>query len=179
MFKTAKRKIISLVLVGVVALGGAVYAATALTVGRASASTAATQATTAATGSQLRSTILDMLRDRMGLTGPEAEKFADQMLARMQNVDTGVDLQDMVDWCTRFSNADNANTSGRGMMNGTGPANGGRGMMNGTTAPGPAPSDPNDATPSAPGSQDSGSGLTPGGMMGTSGRGMMGTSGLR
>ncbi len=113
MLRMTKITVIGLALVGVVALGGAIYATTALAVGGASASPATAQATQTTTDSQLRATILDMLRDRMGLTGPEAEQFADQMITRMQNAASSSDLQDMVDRCTRFTNA---NTEGWGMM---------------------------------------------------------------
>jgi hypothetical protein len=175
MFKTTKTKIIGLVLDGVVALGGAVYATTALAVHGASASAAtapAPQAATAqvtqtATDSQLRSTILDMLKDHMGLTGSQAETFADQMITRMQNAGVGSNLQAMVNWCTQFIGAD---------TNGTGSVNGGLGMMYGTTTPSAGASNPSGAAPSSPGPQDSSSGLVPGGMMG--GR-MMGALGLR
>jgi hypothetical protein len=181
MFKTTRAKVIGLSLVGVMALGGAIYATTSLTVGGASASPAIAQATQTATDSQLRSTILDMLRDRMGLTGPDAEKFADQMISRMQNAGAGFDLQAMVDRCARFGDANNANANGRGMMNGSGSVNG-RGMMNGSgwangvTTPSTGASNPGGATPGRPDPQDSSSGFPRGGMMGS---GMMGGAGLR
>ena len=136
MLRATKARVIVLALVGVVALGGAVYAATALATGGASAAPAPAQAAQAVTDSQLRASILDMLKDRMGLTGPDAEQFADQMIARMQNANPDFDVQNMVNRCTQFNNADtNAagpTNGGLGMMNGTGPANGGRGMMRGS-----------------------------------------------
>ena len=191
--RTTKAKVAGLVLVGVVALSGAVYATSALAVGGASASTATAQVAQAATDAPLRSTILDMLEDRMGLTGPDAEEFADQMIARTQDADAGFDIQAMVDWCTQFTND---NTSGYwGMMGGTDMHDGDWGMMNsdsvdggwgmmdgadihdgdwgmmgGATTPDAGLSDPSSATPSGPGPQDGGSGFTPGEMMG----GMMG-----
>ncbi len=89
---------------------------------------------------QLRASILDMLKDRMGLTGANAEKFADQMIARMQNADPNFDFQAMIDWCNQF-NGDRADGpsgpangrvpgNGRGMMGGSGSSYGG-GMMGG------------------------------------------------
>lgn len=169
MFKTTKAKIIGLVLVGVVALGGAVYATTALAVNGASASTPTAQAAqTAAAGSQLRSAVLGMLKNRMGLTGPDAENLADQMIARMQNIDPNFDLQAMVNWCNQFTGA---NTNGWGMMGGNGSAYSGRGMMGAGTIPSAGSSNPSGASP-----QDSGSGSNPTGIMGG---GMMGASGLR
>ena len=127
MLKTTKIKVIGLALVGVVALSGAVYATTSLAVGGASASPATAQATQTTTDSQLRATILDMLQDRMGLTGPEAEQFADQMIARMQSAGPSFDLEAMVDRCTQLTNA---NTGGWGMMGGSGPGDySGWGMM--------------------------------------------------
>jgi len=172
MFKTTKTKIIALVLVGVVALGGAVYATTALAANGAFASTASTAtaqaAQTAAAGSQLRSAVLGMLKNRMGLTGPDAENLADQMIARMQNIDPNFDLQAMVNWCNQFTGA---NTNGWGMMGGNGSAYSGRGMMGAGTIPSAGSSNPSGASP-----QDSGSGSNPTGIMGG---GMMGASGLR
>ncbi len=142
MLRHTKVKVIGLVLVGVVALGGAVYAATALAPGGASAAPAPAQAAQTVTDSQLRASILDMLKDRMGLNGPDAERFADQMIARMQNANPDFDLQTMVNSCTRFNNAD---------TNGTDSANGGWGMMYGEarrTEPRlPAPASPIPAGP--------------------------------
>jgi hypothetical protein len=173
MFRTAKTKIVSLALVGAVALGGAVYATTALAVGGASASTTtaqvsqtlAAQVTQTATDPQLRSSILDMLRDRMGLTGPQAEQFADQMIARMQDAGVGNNLQAMIDWCTQY-------------VSGT---TYGRGMMNWGTTPSTAPSKPSSTTPGNPlcraSPRSTQPGATPRGMMNGSGsvngRGMM------
>jgi hypothetical protein len=137
MFKTLKAKIITLALVGVVALGGAVYLTTALATGGASATPAPVQTTQTATTEQLRSTILEMLNDHMGLTGTEAERLADQMAARMQSAGANIDIQAMIDRCPRFndnSTADSGtgdNSSGPGMMNQNGSTYG-RGMMNGS-----------------------------------------------
>jgi hypothetical protein len=174
MLRHTKAKVIGLVLVGVVALGGAVYAATALAPGGASAAPAPAQAAQTVTDSQLRSSILDMLKDRMGLTGPDAAQFADQMIARMQGANPGFDLQTMVNSCTRYK--------GWGMMHGNDPANG-------APTPGTGSPDPSSATPSSPGPQNGGWGMMNGpgkgsvnggrGMMGTYGGGMMGTSTLK
>ena len=190
MLRPTKARVIGLILVGVVALGGAVYAATALAAGGASAAPAPVQAAQTATDSQLRASILDMLKDRMGLTGPDAERFADQMIARMQNANPDLDLQTMVNWCARFNSADaNGNGSvngGRGMMNGSGWGDyNGWGMMyengpaNGATTPSTGSPDPSSAAPSPPGPQNGNLGYTGRGMMGSSGGGMMGTSALR
>jgi hypothetical protein len=166
MFRTAKTKIVSLALVGVVALGGAVYATTALAVGGASASTTtaqvsqtlAAQVTQTATDPQLRSSILDMLRDRMGLTGPQAEQFADQMIARMQDAGVGNNIQAMIDWCTQY----------------VGGATYGRGMMNWGTTPSTGPSKPSSTTQSNPLSQASPRSTQPG----ATSRGRMNGSGM-
>ena len=203
MFKTTKAKVIGLVLVGAVVLAGAVYATTALAVGGASASPATTQAAQATSGSQLRTTIIDMLKDRMGEPGPDAEQFADQMIARMRNVDADFDFQAMVDWCTQFANAgtdgwgmmggtdshdggwgmmdgSGSHDDGWGMMDGSGPVDGsgshddGWGMMDDATTPDAGPSDPSGSD-----HQDSSSGFTSREMMGEMMGGMMGTPGPR
>ena len=164
MFKTTKTKIIALALVGVVALGGAIYATSALAAGGATAAPA-TVVTTSPTAAdpQLRATILDMLKDRMGLSGADAETFADQMIARMQSVNPNFDLNAMVNWCNQYIGD---NTAGRGMMgDGTNP----NGAPNGAYC---NPSSPGRQT----GGQTSGSSYGPRGMMGG---GMMGLSGLR
>jgi hypothetical protein len=142
MFKSTKTKVIGLALVGAVALGGAIYATSAMAAGGATAAPATVvttnQTAQTATDPQLRATILDMLKDRMGLTGADAEKFADQMIARMQSVNPSFDFKAMVNWCSQFIDA-NANANGRGMMGQNGSAYG-RGMMGAGTAP-------NSATP--------------------------------
>ncbi len=91
----------------------------------------------------------------MGLTGANAEKFADQMIDGMQNADPDFDFQAMIDWCNQSAGT---NTKGWG-------------MMGGGTIPNAGSSNPSGTSP-----RDSGSGFTPRGMMGG---GMMGTSGLR
>jgi hypothetical protein len=126
MFRSTKTKIAGLALVGLVALGGAIYATTALAGSGATAFPAPAVATQTAVDPQLRASVLDMLKDRMGLTGAEAEKFADQMIARMQSINPNFDLNDMVNRCNQFNDA---NGNGRGMMGGNGPAY--RGMMGG------------------------------------------------
>src|ERR1035437_4389700 len=109
MFKSTKTKIIGLALVGAVALGGAAYATSALGAGGATAAPAtAVTPTPTTTDPQLRASILDMLKDRMGLTGADAEKFADQMFARMQSVNPNFDLKAMVNWCSQFISANTA-----------------------------------------------------------------------
>ena len=148
MFKTFKAKIITLALVCVLALGGAVYLTTVLAAGGASAAPAQAQANQTANTGQLRANILEMLQDRMGITGTEAETLADQMVARMQNAGSNVDIQSMIDRCPRLNDNSaagsgtgnniygpgmmnqNGSTYGRGMMNGSG-ATYGRGMMGG------------------------------------------------
>jgi hypothetical protein len=168
MFNSAKTKVIALALVGVVALGGAIYATSALAAGGATAAPATVVTTAqAATDPQLRANILDMLKDRMGLTGADAEKFADQMIARMQSANPNFDFKAMVNWCSQFINT---SANGRGMMGATGSAYC-RGMMGGGTTP-----DGESSGPSGTSSQASGSGVTPRGMMRG---GMMGASGLK
>ena len=167
MFGTTKSKIIGLVAVGVVALSGATYATAALAVGGASAAPATVVTAQTATDPQLRASILEMLKDRMGLTGANAETFADQMIARMQSINPNFDLQSMVNWCNQFA-GDNAN--GWGMMGASGSAYG-WGMMGGGTIPNAGPSSPSGTSP-----QNGGSGFTPRGMMGG---GMMGGWGVR
>jgi hypothetical protein len=114
MFKSTKTKVVALALVGMVALGAATYVTTALANGGASAAPVTAATTTQTTlDPQLRAGILEMLKDRMGLTGADAEKFADQMIARMQSINPNFDLQAMLNWCNQFIGA---NASGRGMM---------------------------------------------------------------
>ena len=150
MFKSTKTKVIGLALVGAVAIGG-VYATTAFAAGGATAAPAVTTTQTAqtaqtATDPQLRASILDMLKDRMGLTGADAEKFADQMIARMQSVNPNFDFKAMVNWCSQYIGA---NANGRGMMGANGAVYG-RGMMGtGTTLNGATPqgATPNGSAP--------------------------------
>lgn len=170
MFKATRTKVIGLSLVAFVALGGAIYATTAWAAGGASASAAPAQATPTTEAWPLGSSLLDMLEEHMGLSGVDAEDFADDMIAHMQKIDADLDLQEMVDWCTRYAAA---GTYSRGMMNGTARGYGGWGMMGGTTpttpTPNTGPSDQSAPSPNRPGSQDGNSdltpGVTPGGMM--------------
>jgi len=117
MFRTTKSKIIGLVAVGVVALSGATYASTALATGGATAAPATVATAQTATDPQLRARILDMLKDRMGLTGANAETFADQMIDRMQSINPNFDPQAMVNWCNQYTGD---NTNGWGMMGASG-----------------------------------------------------------
>jgi hypothetical protein len=174
MFRTTKSKIIGLILAGVVALGGATYATTALADGGATAAPATVLAAQTTTDPQLRASILDMLKDRMGLTGANAERFADQMIARMQNIDPNFDFQAMINWCNQYTDT---NTNGWGMMGGNGSTYGGWGMTGGGAIPGTPSAGSSNPSPSATSPRDSGSGFTPRGTMG--GGGMMGASGLR
>ncbi|OFW56064.1 MAG: hypothetical protein A2133_12460 [Actinobacteria bacterium RBG_16_64_13] len=190
MLRATKARIIGLALVGVVALSGAIYATAALAGGGATASPVTAPVAQTATDPQLRANILDMLRDRMGLTGPDAEQFADQMITRMQNIDPDFDLQEMVEWCSGYAGSGTQAYGGYGMMGGYGGTNGygmmngygtpgGYGMMNGSDggydgwgmmgvapAPNAGPSGENAPTPNRPGPQGSNSGTYPGGMMG-------------
>lgn len=119
MFRTTKTKVITLVAVGVVALGGATYATTALAVGGATAAPATVVTAQTAADPQLRASILEMLKDRMGLTGANAETFADQMIARMQGIEPNFDLQAMVNWCNQYTGANTPRgMTGGGMMGG-------------------------------------------------------------
>ncbi|MFH1264323.1 MAG: hypothetical protein ABIK89_01250 [Planctomycetota bacterium] len=187
MFKPRKTMIIGLALVGAVAMGGAIYATTALAAGGASASAAA-QAVQTPNGAQLRSTVLDMLTNRMGLTGPEAERFADEMIARMQNVDQDFDFQAMIDRCNEYVTDDDhdfdmmdgdwgmMDGAGWDMMEGWDMMDGDWDMMDGDwgygdwgmmkrTAPDGGLSDPSAGTQSGPGFVSGSPGLTPGQMM--------------
>ncbi len=144
MFGRSRRRIVILALVGVIVLGsGVFYAATALaggapaatsawqsvaaTTGASQATTVTTQAPTGTnqgpTDAQLRATILDMIKDHMGLTGAQAERLADQMLQRMKSVGGTANLQNMLAWCSRYLDGLQNGTSG------TGPNGAGRGMM--------------------------------------------------
>jgi hypothetical protein len=127
MFKTTKTKVITLVALGVVALGGATYATTALAAGGATAAPVTVVTAQTAADPQLRASILEMLKDRMGLTGADAETFADQMIARMQGIDPDLDLQAMVNLCNQSTGA-NSDADGWGMMGGGTTQ---RGMMGG------------------------------------------------
>lgn len=129
MFRTTRTRVIGLALVGAVALSGGIYATTALAAGGPSAQTAATQV--GLTGPEWRSAMLDMLEDHMGITGGEAEEFADEMFEHMQGIADDTDIQEMVDWCTQ--RADDGEF-GPGMMNGYGWGYGGWGMMDGDDA---------------------------------------------
>ena len=127
MFKRTKTRVIGLALVGAVVLAGAVYTTTAVAVGGVSAYPTTAQAAQTATESQLRSAILDMLEDHMGITGSEANSFADQMVAHMQDVNANgdFDFEAMVDRCNRSLGS---NPGGGGMMGGSY----GGGMMGGS-----------------------------------------------
>jgi hypothetical protein len=133
MFRTTKTKIVTIALVGAVALGGAIYATTAWATGGANAAPSPASVSQTADQAQLRASALEMLKDRMGITGPEAERLADQMIAAMGNLNPGFDLQDMFDWCAGNGiggaySKDNGSTDGGygyGMMGGYG--NGGSG----------------------------------------------------
>ena len=67
-----------------------------------------------------------MLADHMGLTGSEAERFADEMTEHMQGIDSDFDVQEMLDWCTEQADE---GEYGPGMMDGYGRGYGGFGMM--------------------------------------------------
>jgi hypothetical protein len=172
MFKSTRSKVIGLSLAAIVTLGGAVYGGTAIAGGVSAASSvsaaaaqpgiaqpaALTQTTQATDAAQLRAAILDMLKDRMGITGTPAEQIADQMIARMQSAGVKGNLQNMLDWCNQYWDSNgNGGTYPRGMMGGTGGYYGCPGL-NGTTPSGTAPNS------AAPGSAAPG-GITRGGMM--------------
>jgi hypothetical protein len=146
-----KRWIATLSAVGIIALGGAVYTTTALagggpgwmglaggTAAPALGTAAQSQTAQAPDQAQIRAAVLDMIKDRMGITGAEAETLADQMIARMQTAGiSGTDLQNMLQWCT--SNAAPGGTAGGRMMRGAGAGTGtGYGMMRGTPRAGTA-----------------------------------------
>jgi hypothetical protein len=136
MFKTKKTRVIGLALVTALILVGAVYATAAWaapnpTGTSTAATTAGTTSTATATDTaQLRATILEMLKDHMGLTGADAEKWADQMISRMQQCQ-GDDFSTMIEQCEQYMDGaapgQGACGSGRGgMMGGNG-----NGMMGG------------------------------------------------
>ena len=134
MFKKTRTKIVALGVAGALVLGAAVYVTAALVTGDASAAPAtnaiaAAQPAGTPDQAQLRAAVLEMLKDRMGLTGSQAEAFADQMIARMQQAFPNLDLQAMIDRCNRFFDGGTAGSVAprRGMMNG------GSGMMNWAT----------------------------------------------
>ncbi|MCZ7665356.1 MAG: hypothetical protein M5U22_21585 [Thermoleophilia bacterium] len=99
--------------------------------------------------------VKDMIQEHMGLTGEEADRWANEMAEHMTAVH-GEDAGDMLDWCSQAWDGDGTTTGGMmgggttgGMMGGSG-----GGMMGGSG-----------------GGMMGGSG---GGMMGGSGGGMMG-----
>lgn len=119
--------LLSLGIVGllVVALVGPAWAADA---GGAQAVTGArnvqpVQAQTQATPGATRDSVLDMLRDHMGLTGDDAEAWADDMLGHMQAVH-GDQTGEMVQACSEYAGenggagANQNGTTWRGMMGG-------------------------------------------------------------
>jgi hypothetical protein len=169
MFKSTKTKVIALALVGVVALGGAIYTTTALAAGGATASPATSATTQTTVDQQLRASVLEMLKDRMGLTGANAEQFADQMIARMQSANPNLGLKSMINWCNQFIGQDT-----------NGATYGGRNMMGGATNPNAVQNggycNPSGTGPQA-GGQTSGSSYGPRGAAGGNGYGMMGSSG--
>jgi hypothetical protein len=137
MFKAKKTRVIGLVLVAALILVGAVYATAAWAAPNPTDTSAATTAAgpastaTAADTAQLRATILEMVEDHMGLTGADAEKWADQMISRMQQCQGGTDLATMVERCEQYMDGTTAGQgacgSGRGgMMNGNGMMGGAR-----------------------------------------------------
>jgi hypothetical protein len=80
------------------------------------------QAVSAAQEQELRASILKMLDEHMGLTGPDAEKLAATMAAHMQGATQGADIAEMMKSCLQAENR---------MMNyGNGMMNDGTGMMN-------------------------------------------------
>ena len=121
MFKTFKAKIITLALVGALALGGAIYLTTVVVGGVASAAPGPFRAAQTTDTAQLRATVLEMMEDHMGLTGAEAETLADQMVARMQGRGADVDIQAMFDLCPRLNDdgalGSDSGDYGPGMMN--------------------------------------------------------------
>jgi|WetSurMetagenome_2_1015567.scaffolds.fasta_scaffold21569_3 hypothetical protein len=120
MFKAKKTRVIGLVLVAALILVGAVYATTAWAAPNptttATAAAAGTTSTATATDTaQLRAAILEMLEDHMGLTGADAEKWADQMIERCEQYMDGT------------APGQGACGAGRGgMMNGNGMMGGAR-----------------------------------------------------
>jgi hypothetical protein len=139
MLKTLKAKIITLALVGTLAVGGAVYLTSVVVAGVASAAPAPVQTTQTANTAQLRAAVLEMMEDHMGLTGTEAATLADQMVARMQSAGADVDIQAMIDSCPRLNDdgaaGSDSSNYGPGMMNQNLNQNGstrGRGALNGS-----------------------------------------------
>lgn len=144
-----KIAITALALAAIVAVGGGTYAvsgftdhtmaapaATQSTVSKAE-TTAATKATSSATDPQrteeLRTQILDMLKDHMGITGSEADKLAVSMTEAMQK-NGNTNAADMVKKC--------AETASQMMGNGGQMMDAG-GMMNDAS---PSPSGTTDST---------------------------------
>jgi hypothetical protein len=149
MFKTRKIRVIGLVVVAALVLIGGVYGTAAWAAPGPSTTGTTTQTATTADQAQLRAAILEMIKDHMGLTGAEAEQWADRMLSRMQNAGwDSTDLQAMIDRCEQYMDG-NGNTdgygygsgacgagTGTGMMGGRGMMGSGAGMMGGAYGPG-------------------------------------------
>jgi hypothetical protein len=166
MFQSTRSKMIAVAVIAVLVVAGGIYATASLITGTASAetttvppvattatpaggaATTTTQPVSAADQEKLRAAILDMIKDRMGWTGADAEAFADQMLQRMENVNPNFDYQSMLNWCGQFFDE------------------------NGTTPNGTTPNGTSGFTPPCwGGNWDNGAGNTPapgarGGMMG-------------
>jgi hypothetical protein len=144
MLKQTKTMIAVLMAAGVVVIAGAVYVTATWATGSAAAApfagqagrpavvaaSPATQAVQNTDQETLRAAILDMIQDHMGLSGADAEAFADQMIARMQGVFSDEDFQSMLDSCGRYID-DQGNDQGNDGRTGR-PG----GMMNWATGPG-------------------------------------------
>ncbi len=148
--------LVALGLFGLSALAGAGPDVIDSAAARTSASVVLTgQENTPSTGSEstvqdgdFQDRVKDMIQEHMGLTGEEADRWANEMAEHMTAVH-GEDAGEMLDWCSQAWDGDGT-TGGGGMMGGTT----GGGMMGGSG-----------------GGMMGGSG---GGMMGGSGGGMMG-----
>ena len=135
--------IVALAIAAVTAVSGGTYAVSGLTgetraappavqstVSEAVATTVATAGTSSATDSnqsqELRTQILDMLGDHMGITGPEADELASTMAELMQK-NGNTNAADMVKKCTETAGQMMGNSE---MMGGGGQMMGAGGMMN-------------------------------------------------
>jgi hypothetical protein len=123
MLRRTKITITALTFAGAVIVGGGIYGFTAATDHSMAAPAATTtQSNDTQSTQELRTQILDMLEDHMGLTGTEAEKLADTMAQRMQQAGHA-DVADMIKQCV--------DNGGTGMMGDSGMMGGadGTGMM--------------------------------------------------
>ncbi len=99
MTRKRKSRVMGLVLAGALILAGAIYTTAAWAAPWGPAAEAPAQTQPAASDAELRAAILDMIEDHMGLTGADAEQWADRMLERMRDRNPDFDYGAMIEQC--------------------------------------------------------------------------------